>query len=296
MSWCYIGEPSMIWTHIFLISNMASPNINDSADNAASVLHVALQLLPFLPDDPEMWFLIVEAGFANANITTRMQFNQFVSHMSADVISTVKSHCHRPAGWNTLQGTEGSYSQPISHAHVDSRLQIHGQGADQWSRHPPLHPGNKQRTWSFSRPLEVCQILHALPEPFATSSFSMTRTTIFRSHISPTPSWQTQLLSLRPSPPTHPHSRSCCHPQRHLRTIHPIMTQPLQSMLSIRVDVNAVLIHQIELATTTPQHLVPTGCICFGTAARKCKGKCLFCPNVMPICQMWMQWSEGTNY
>ena len=79
---------------------MAEPANN----NAAGVQHVALQLPPFLPDDPETWFVITEARFVNANITTsNTRFNRLVGHLPADVINAVKTIVLNPPGENPYE-------------------------------------------------------------------------------------------------------------------------------------------------------------------------------------------------
>ena len=267
---------------------MASPDVNDSAGSAAGVQHVALQLPPFLADDPETWFIIAEARLANANISaSNTKFNRLVGHLSADVINAVKAVVLDPpavdpyAALKTailnrfrapiqLRASRFMDEEPLGGRDVLRYIQemddnARGLTLDHLKRIKLLRvlPAAVRNVLVFNDEddyLRIARLAHAV----------MTDTS---SVVAPVKT-DTSTVALTPSQPTPPHDNAST------------------DEVTFAVDVVDQLRHRRRLrqpnrfvdsrTTASGSDLVCYYHRRFGTAARRCEGKCSFHPNAKP--------------
>lgn len=79
----------------------AQPNINIPAH---AINHVKIRVPPFWKQDPQLWFLQLEAQFANANIATDLtKFNTIVGNVDCDILTCVSDIIRNPPANNRYE-------------------------------------------------------------------------------------------------------------------------------------------------------------------------------------------------
>lgn len=77
---------------------------NAQPNNNAAINHVRIRVPPFWKQDPQLWFLQLEAQFANSNIVTDLtKFNTIVGNVESDILSSVSDIIRNPPAINCYE-------------------------------------------------------------------------------------------------------------------------------------------------------------------------------------------------
>lgn len=80
----------------------AQPNNNVPANIAIN--HVKIRIPPFWKQDPQLWFLQLEAQFVNSNIIADLtKFNTIVGNLESDILSSVSDIIRNPPANNRYE-------------------------------------------------------------------------------------------------------------------------------------------------------------------------------------------------
>lgn len=80
------------------------PIVNAQPNNNAAINHVRIRVPPFWKQDPQLWFLQLEAQFANSNIVTDLtKFNTIVGNVESDILSSVSDIIRNPPAINCYE-------------------------------------------------------------------------------------------------------------------------------------------------------------------------------------------------
>ncbi|XP_054720210.1 LOW QUALITY PROTEIN: uncharacterized protein LOC129229859 [Uloborus diversus] len=80
---------------------MITPSIGENSNAESQISHVAVKPSPFWENNPNLWFLRLEAQFALAHVTAdETKFNYVVAAIDSDILSSVSNIIVRPPDTN----------------------------------------------------------------------------------------------------------------------------------------------------------------------------------------------------